>query len=210
MWPMPSGPCRALYETNKSARYCWVGQPAKEGELNPGHYGLVQLYPSNLVGDLDEPNIPDELWYIGNALDVTGKLVRKRIDRGPIFNRRGGTTPDWDMLQYVPVYVARFVDYRMSDQATYSGAMRPLIERWMTSARERVIKSAEAAGRELKRKAREIGEEGGKRLWHEAKKHTSSGAIIPYDSDVKREMDEFYRRNEGLENYYRPDKRMTG
>lgn len=203
----PRAICSALYRVNRSARIAWAGSPAKhEDDLNAGSFALVQLFPVGLVGSLDEPVIPNELWHVTNKADEHGRAIRVRIDRGPIFNRWGGTSPDWDPLFFVPVYVARFADYGIPNEAVTCGAFLPVIRRWMQPMKKRFEDSVERAGRELKRKAREIGREGGQRLWREANKHTSSGPIVPYSQDVRKEVDAFFKRNEGLENYYNPHK----
>jgi hypothetical protein len=203
----PSAICSALYRLNPSARLAWAGEARKsEGELNAGSFALVQLYPAKTVGPIDAPYIPNELWYTTVRPDEHGQATIVKIDRGPIFNRYGGTTPDWDMLAFVPVYVARFKDYKMSNEAVQSGAILPLLQRWMQPLKKRVADSQEQAGRELKKKAREIGEEAGKRLWREALKSDATSPIVPYDSSVRKEMDGFFKANDGLENYYRSDK----
>ena len=208
MWA-PNHVAMALYRLNPSARLAWAGEPGKtEDELNAGSFALVQLYPIHQIGSLEEPLTPEELWHVTTRADEHGQPCRVRIDRGPIFNRHGGTRPDWDPIFFVPVFKVRFKDYHMSNESVQSGAILPLLRRWMTPIKKRVQDSQEAAGKELKRKAREIGEEGGKRLWKEAMNHDSTSKILPYDASVRKEVDQFFQGNEGIENYYKTGRVM--
>jgi hypothetical protein len=159
------------------------------------------------VGSLDAPRIPNDLWDVTDGVDKYGKVIRKRIDRGPIFSRTGSVRRDWDPLFWVPVYVARLEDYKLDNEAVAHGAILPMVRKWQTSLRRRVQESADAAGRELKRKTRDLSEEAHRKLMFEANKPDATTPIVAW-KHAREEVEAFYRRNEGLENYYDPVKDM--
>jgi hypothetical protein len=102
----PAAVCRAIYRLHPQLRVGWCGRsPYFEGETNPGAYTICQLYHISDVGSLDEPNTLNELWEIGWTTDEDGRETRARVDRGPLYNRNGGSTRDWDPLFRVPVWM---------------------------------------------------------------------------------------------------------
>lgn len=179
----PAWLCKKLGEIAPFARLAWDGVRRRKDEVDPGSFALVELVPKLKVGSLDEPILPNELWYVTTRADKFGKAVQQKIDRGAIFNAKGGFVPDWDMLNYVPVYIARFRDYQIPWESTkanpsyftnarvYHGAIIPLIHRWDSSTRQKRIEdSRKAKAKEVKDQLQAVSEEGTKFLWHEANK----------------------------------------
>ena len=200
--------CRELGRLDPGFRLAWAGRPRRDpNELNPGGYALVSLARAQDIGPLDNPLIPNELWNITMRADRWGKPTMARIDRGPIFRRDGAPGVDWDPVAYVPVYVALLGDYGMDNWAVQAGAVLPLVRVWQTSAKERRRKSAEAAGRALVHQTQDLAKEAHRRLMYEANKPTATSPVVAW-KHAKKDVEEFYRRNQGLENYYDPTKDM--
>ena len=177
---VPSWLCRRVYEIAPYIRLAWAGERSKDPrEMNAGGYALVELVSQTRVGSLEDPRIPHELWSVTTRSDTYGQAIRCRIDRGPIFARNGATAPDWDVLEYVPVYVGRFKDYeipwvrtkpgeifpKFTNEMIYGGACLPLIQRWASSAKARAEESRREKAKELKDKLDDISGDGADRLW---------------------------------------------
>jgi hypothetical protein len=202
--------CKELSRLDSGFRIGWVGRNRKyPDELNPGDFALVSLAKKSDIGDLGQPRIPNELWSVTDKVDAFGQVYRARIDRGPIFNKEGGLTPDWDQLFYVPVYIAKFVDYGLTNEAVVHGAVIALVREWQTSLKNRVLGSAARKGRELKETVQEMAREQGKFLWREAQKSTSTRTPTAW-KHAREEVNKFYKQKEhgGIENYYDPTKDM--
>lgn len=78
----PPWTCRDLYRFDPNLRLCWINHWTEEDGGRKGCFGVVHLRPKIEVGTPDFPKTLKTFWY-----DVVGK--------GPLFNRKGGTRPDW-------------------------------------------------------------------------------------------------------------------
>jgi hypothetical protein len=97
----PAHICRALYKVAPELRLAWLGLSYKKrvsgvwetGNDDKGCFAIVQIESMRRVGTPDKPKVPQLMWPF--HVD----------DPGPIFNRNGGTEPDWDMLSEVPLFI---------------------------------------------------------------------------------------------------------
>lgn len=202
--------CKFLARFNPLARLAWVGRPKRTpDELNPGDYALVQLFPAWEIGPLDAPLTIHELWNLTMRPNKHGAPEMVRIDRGTLFNSTGGTTPDWDPLQYVPVYTANFPDYGLSNYGISHGSFRPLLERWARPLRERKLESAKAKGADLKRQVDDIARNATDRLWHEASKTGSTTPLTTREERVAAEAS-LKKERQPFEDYYSGEKVFKG
>lgn len=199
---VPAWLCKEVHRIAPFARLAWAGERSKDpDELNPGGFAIVELARSSVVGSLDEPNIPQEIWHVTTRADKYGKATRCRIDRGPIFNRWGGTVPDWDLVEYVPIYVGRFKDYGLTDLAVWHGAVIPMLHRWETSRKDRVNRDRERKAKEVKQKIDEVSRDGADRLWHEASKTGSTTPMSTREERVQAHAD-ILKKKADFDAYY--------
>ena len=199
--------CRALAQVNPLARLAWAGRPRKTpDELNAGSYALVRLYRAQDVGPLQAPYLIQELWDVTNAADRHGKLDRRGIVRGPIFSRTGRPTRDWDEHAWVPVYVANFNDFGVSNDTIARGGFLPLMRRWMRPIKDRVLESATAAEKDLAHKTREIALDGRDYLWHLANKTGQGSNRTTIKEERVAVGKSLAERKPGFEGYYNPNK----
>jgi hypothetical protein len=171
----PAWLCKKVFEIAPYARLGWAGEPSKDPNiLNPGGFAIIELARAHEVGSLDEPRIPQELWKVTTRANRHGQAIRCRIDRGPIFNRWGGTTPDYDALNYVPVFVGRPKDYGVSEHAFYHGAVIPMLRRWETKVKERVAEDRNEKAKIVKAQLDDVSRDGTERLWSMAQRSGES------------------------------------
>ena len=117
--------------------------------MNPGDFALIQLYHISDVGDLNDPSTFRTLWNVQPTLDENGDTRFEKIDRGPIFNKRGGTTRDWDPLFRVPIFVATLnEEFGVSVEDILTGRIVEHIKRWMRPIVQRVTESAVEQGKD--------------------------------------------------------------
>jgi hypothetical protein len=200
----PAWLCERVFEIAPYARLAWAGEVSKDPkELNPGGYAIVELARSSEVGSLDEPRIPQEIWHVTTRANNHGQVVRRRIDRGPIFNRRGGTSPDWDLLGLVPVFVARPKDYGLDDRAFYHGAVIPLLQRWTTSVKDRQRKDQEKRAKEVKQQLDDISRDGTERLWSMAQKSDATDIRTTTREERIKEHARLLRQRADFEGYFK-------
>ena len=147
----PGWVCRRLHDLHPQLRLAWAGRGKKyDGELNPGSFALVQLYHISDTGKTDDLTTYRMLWGSEAVRGEDGEVRTKRVERGPVYNKSGGCSPDWDPAFRVPVFVATLdEDYDLSTRDVLSGQFLTSIERWMTSIERRMRESAREKGRTL-------------------------------------------------------------
>jgi len=147
----PGWVCRRLHELHPQLRLGWAGrQRQHEDELNPGSFALVQLYHVQDTGRADDPTTFRLLWDVDPVVGDDGQTTMVKTNRGPIFNKSGGTRRDWDDLSRVPVFVATLnEDYEMSTEDVLSGRFLESVRLWMTPIERRMRESAREKGRQL-------------------------------------------------------------
>ena len=183
----PRWVCRALYDLHPQLRLAWQGRPpSRPGELNAGSFAIVQLYHVRDAGNPDDPTTFRELWSTTIAPNEHGHAVRVRSDRGPLFNKNAETSPDWDPLQRVPVFVMTIDEsYSHPDGAplttrdVYTGRFLEAIKASFGDIRDRVQRSKDAMAKDLSNRCEDMGREMADELWWESKKpeHTSDNTI---------------------------------
>lgn len=202
--------CKALAQVNPLARLAWAGAPrSRPDELNAGSYALVRLYRRQDIGSFENPMLPGDLWDVTTRADKWGRPETQRIDRGPVFAQSGRPSPDWDPWQWVPVYVANFKSFGVSNETIGRGDFLPLIRQWMRPMKDRIVESATAKERELQSKADGISREGRDFLWHKA---NQTGATTPLTTREERVAAErkLQERERGFKGYYNPYETFKG
>lgn len=186
--------CKDLARAYPRARIGWVGRKKRsESEIDPGDFVLVELLPWFIVGRLDSPMLPDELWDYTMGINAYGAPEMQRISRGRLWNAKGGLTADWDPLALVPVYVAKFEDYGIPNSAIpqnilcqrkYAGG-RTLIEEWRRPMRERIAETAKEAGQSLDAELKDLVAEEVDKLWSVAQNSDAGTALTTREERVE-------------------------
>jgi hypothetical protein len=90
------------------------------------------------------------LWDTESYQGKDGEVRTRRVERGPVFNKNGGCSRDWDPAFRVPVFVATLdEDYDLTTREVLDGSFLTSIKRWMTSIERRMRESAREKGRTL-------------------------------------------------------------
>lgn len=190
----PAYVCRALSRLNPNLRLAWDGATRS--------FAIVELYPQRLVGDLDEPSIISDLWHITDRYDPkTKEVYRVKVDRGPIFNMKGGLSPDWDMLNFVPVYKANLKSYEITTEEVFSLAFLKVLARWMIPFKQRQVESAIEAQRNLDRSISDLTREGYSRLKFQQHRGVQTNPIVPYKY-AREELKAFYEDEKPLSDHF--------
>jgi hypothetical protein len=185
MWA-PRSACEALYRLDDKHRLAWRGSaPKSADDLNAGWFVIIQLYHRLDFGTFDDPITFRHNWYTQVYMDDMGYLDHRRVDRGPIFAADGGLIRDWND-DYIPIMVGsvhkgyqEWTGKRdLETRDVFTGRFILTIRSWRESVRDRMLDSAREKGKEVNRHLDDMGREHGKRMWHDALKHTSSGPII--------------------------------
>jgi hypothetical protein len=170
---------------------------------------MVQLYHISDVGTEEYPLEYRPRWDIEAYVGEDGTTRVQRADRGPIFNRDGGTVPDWDPIFKKPVYVANFDDFDVPIERVLDGSILRLLEHWLTPIERRVRESAREKGRQLDRDADAMAGEMTDYLWREAQKSDAASSPMAY-KHAKEELAAWDRMNSQarqLPDYYMPPER---
>ena len=194
----------------------WVGREKRfEGEENPGSFAVCQLYNVRDAGTPDFPNTYREFWDVAPFLDDFGNLENHRIDRGPIYNRLGGSTPDWDLLTRVPMFIMTLDSaFKYADETpiktvdVFSGKFIEAVKHNLGGIVGRIKTQRKSRGRELDNKAEALGGEMGEFLWREANKtgETFNHAITMQErvDALKRHDEAKWRKNKSFEDMFMP------
>jgi hypothetical protein len=168
----PVSACEAVYAIHPQLRIAWAGRERKfPEEENPGSFALVQLYHISDVGQIGDTNTFRELWDVTVWYSDYGKADIIRANRGPIFNRYGGTDRDWDPLFRIPVFVATLDEaYGLKIEDVYSGKFIVDVKRWMRPYYQRFEESSKAKAADYRRRMDDMGNSATDYLWHKASK----------------------------------------
>lgn len=184
----PAFVCKRLYELDPEIRLAWLGfRPRYEGELNAGTFCIVQLWKRDHFGTHERPQTPSESWYVRPGIDENGREELVRIDRGPVFNRKGGTRPDWNVLAHEVIYKMNLKDFGISTEDVVSGAVLGKIDRFYRPLKDRIEEDEREAIADMKRLAAENGREAGMRLHRALNQHDITYNPVPYE-DVRKEL----------------------
>lgn len=187
----PSSVCEALYRKHPQLRLAWEGRPGKE--LNSGTFGIVQLYHIQDCGDIGDPNTFREYWNVTSQIGESGLVERVKTDRGPIFDRHGGTSLDYDPLFRIPIYVIGlneqfsfpWGDRIRNIRDTMNGAFLEALDYWMTPIQPRIVDNRKSLEDDLRTRSEDLGGEMTDRLWYEANKTGETSPITAYKHEKK-------------------------
>lgn len=202
----PSYVCQAVYRLHKQLRVAWLGRERMyEDELNAGNFCVVQLYHIQDCGTYENPVTFREFWEVTPRLNEAGGLTCVPATRGPIFNRWGGGSRDWDPLFRKPIFAYMLEE----NDDILSGKMLLDLKHFMTDIVERVRESARQKGREICLKSEDLGREAGNFLWSEANKTGATSPLLDSASALKDLTPNYKNYREGkmkeeLENIYTP------
>ena len=172
----PTWVCESLVRQAPLLRLGWAGRaPTHAGELNPGKFCLVSLYPSEVYwNDKKRNQFYHEFWGMTAKQLPYGDGNVKQIvfvhhERGPIFNAKGEGVADWDCLSRIPVYVQDLsLDQVMLGRLVWEiPAARKSVKtsrEWQQAESERRDQTARAARNIIDDSAREIAKE----MWFNA------------------------------------------
>ena len=197
----PGWVCRRLHELHPQLRLAWAGRDKKyDGELNPGSFALVQLYHISDTGRSDDLTTYRMLWGSESYQGDDGEVRTRRIERGPVFNRNGGCSPDWDPAFRVPVFVATLdKDYELSTEQVLSGEFLVDVKRWMTSIERRMRESARAKGRALASTIDDVGHTVAGDLVRESNK-TDAATVVMANKHAKPDIEKLEKQIESRGN----------
>ena len=205
----PAHVCRSVYRLHKNLRLAWAGrQPKTADELNPGDFAIVQLYHVLDAGSPDFPKTYRSFWDTEDKLNIHGELSPIKIDRGPVFNRKGGLTRDWDTTTRTPIFVALLNEsFDTSREEVLSGQIIYKLEGWLGPLKERIYNRAKAMGKDLASMAREKSLEAGDFLWYQANLPNATKPVVPREQwkhDLAKAETDLAKTRRDLENYYMP------
>lgn len=156
----PSFVCKAIYDMHKRVRLAWHG-PTET-------FALIQFMHETDVGRPGAESTAYEFWATTCRLREGRIISTVRIDRGPIFNRRGRTTPDWNWSGYHPIFIADLGEYHIDNYKVFGGGIIPIMRRWLAPLKKRLVESRVEAGRQLQSNAEDIAGEATDYLWSQA------------------------------------------
>lgn len=173
----PAQACRDLYRVHKWLRLAWLGRERRHAdELNSGSFAIVQLMHNSDAGTPAVPLVFEEFWDTAWFLREGGFAV-EGVDRGPIFNRHGGTSRDWDPLFRTPVLIMTIDSaYKLPDgspfdtYAVYNSKFIPGIQHFLTSRKKRLVKQRTGVMHDFERRVDDIGSDSADFLWREAQR----------------------------------------
>lgn len=171
----PEHICRAVARINPSYRIGWLGRPPEyAGELNPGAFALVHLRPRQVAGTEENPlKTLKGHWDVRPVMNIYGQYEGvERVSRGPLFNARGGSRPDWDPMRVRPTIVQVFdagLDYSPRD--VYSGRFLLIVRAHADKLAKRLrYEDALRRGRDAETRMDDLSREMTDYLWYEANK----------------------------------------
>jgi molybdopterin converting factor small subunit len=185
----PGWVCRRLHKLHPQLRLAWAGKPKKNDELNPGAFALIQLYHISDTGNADDPNMYRMLWDVDAVEGKDGAVRTKRVDRGPIFNKNGGCSRDWDPAFRVPVFVATLdEDYGVTEEEVLNGKFLSSIERWMVPIERRMRESARENGRNFARAVDDVAHDASGDLLRDSQK-SDAATVIMANKHAKKDIE---------------------
>ncbi len=173
----PSAVCRALYRLHPQLRLAWQGRSRGGDELNAGNFAVVQLFHLKDCGGLADATTYQEFWNVTTEMEG-GTPRRVRANRGPIFNRFGGTSLDYDPAFRFPIFMMTLDDqyeYPWGDPVdgvtdVMSGKFLIAMEHWLSPIKKRLADSYDEYVADTHYRAEELGREMTDHLWHAANK----------------------------------------
>lgn len=192
----PTVLCKKLANLHPWLRLAWHGRERLgPDDLNPGDFAIIQLYHQK---DAGTPSDPKSYFLHWQELP---------FGRGLIFNKHGGTRPDWDDLCRWPIYVADLGAFGITKEQVFSGEFLETIKYWLRPARVRLEENARQMGKDLKSKAADMAGEQTDFLWSQAN-NADADRIVMTREDSLNAMKSYEASHVGtpaLEDYYLPE-----
>ena len=193
----PSDTCKQLFQLHPQLRVGWCGRPpVVEGDLNSGAFTVCQLFYINDIGDLDDPLTVSELWEVGWGVDrENNSMVRKRVDRGPLFSRKGENKRDYDPLFRIPVWMMTldgswnaYDGVPLVNEDISNGRLVHTVKKLLgTRLSTRIQRSRDEAAADLNRRVNDTTDEMTDFLWREANK-SSSNTVTMAKKHIKEDV----------------------
>lgn len=158
----PRWVCERLAEIHPWVRLGWIknGNLCNEDAESGGEFAVVQLMHIRDSGPKWRPRTIREFWDVHTVQIGPEQFVMERIERGTLYNRRGGVSPDWDPLTRQPVIIAG-VDkqFGLSVHSVFDGRIISWLRAQAKPAREILkerVHGARAAGVRLEDKVKNL------------------------------------------------------
>jgi len=145
---------------HKRVRLAWHGETET--------FALIQFMHETDVGKPGAESKAYEFWATTCRLREGNIISTVCIERGPIFNRYGGTTPDWPWSGYHAIFIADLGEYHITNYQVMGGGIIPIMRRWLQPLKKRLLDSRVEAGRQLQTNAEDIAHEATDYLWSKA------------------------------------------
>lgn len=190
----PAHICKALANLHPQLRLGWMGgERVKVDEQNVGHFAVVQLYNVRDVGTYEDPRTIKQFWDVEDYVDWDdGELKFRRAYRGPLFNKTGGVTPDWDPLFRIPVIVCAVAPtFGFTTQDIYDGKFITKLKQWLRPAQER--RRASKVAQETEAKA------------HKERVDNMAGSMLDYLAHLNRKQSNYHRSAVMARKHYKQD-----
>ena len=200
----PKQICREIYDLHKHLRLAWMGRPkAFPEELDPGDFVIVQLMHESNCGTYEKPRTIKEFWEVETYEKSPGIFAQRKVNRGILFNRDGGTSPDWDRLSRRPVIIASVTPaFGLSPHSLYDGTLREFVKRNLVPRKEmlrRRVDAARAKGRRIDERISDHCAEMTEYMWWEGNKaDQTSPQIAKKHIDTRHRLEHF---REGAYNF---------
>lgn len=152
--------CEQLYKVNDKLRCAWNGDQES--------FAIVQLYHIRNAGTPGNENTFYEFWND----PVTNTY------NGPIFDKHGGTTRDWDPLFYRPIHLATLTDFGYTNEDLCEANFINVVKGWLRPLKEVLKESREEQIKEFKQVREDLVEEATDFLWREANKPDAASVIM--------------------------------
>ena len=177
---IPAHICKALYDMQPDLRMCWIGKRRKnEGDINPGSFGICQLYHNSNCGTPDEPQTYREFWDV-EMKHIAGSYHNVRVNRGVLFNREGTSERDFDPLFYTPMFIVdlEHKDFGLTKYDIFGTKFLRDVRRWLSPMYDRTVKSTNELGAEMNRRAADTAERAADYNWWLANQTSETGPRI--------------------------------
>jgi hypothetical protein len=187
----PGYVCKALYRLHPQLRLGWYGDDRGE---EFGSFAIIQLYHISDAGTENDPKTLFQRW------NPTGQHM------GPIFNKNGGTSLDYDPLFRVPIVKAKLSDYGINTANVLNGRFLDLVKSWLIPLGRRMREDALERASTFKSNKESMVNEMSKDLWSEAQKPDAITNNIAY-KHCKDDIVAFEKRAEsnasGVDSYFK-------
>lgn len=186
----PRHVCKAIYDLDHNLRLCWLGQDfERSGE---GCFGVIELRPRRQVETAEGIRKTLEPWF---PYDIQ--------HAGDIFNKFGGTSPDFDRTTQAPILICTVSpQWHMHTRDVYGSRLVSILRGAKKSKREHYLqqrREIEAEARQTQTNIEGIASELADGIMH-ARKHHAGERVVMARKHYKQKVAEREKRNS-----YKPD-----